>query len=230
MPRNTAPADIELPFSAKYDAGHSEAYHDKHRSGLRRRLSNQRDLQLARSALALAGEPQWVLDLPCGAGRFWEVLGEKPDRQIIAADNSAAMLEVARQHCPSTLAGRVRLMHTSAFSIDLPDRSVDNVFCMRLLHHIGDSEHRLAILREFHRVARDTVILSLWVDGNYLSWRRRRQEAQRQRQGKDSYQNRLVLPRATAEAEFKAAGFGIIKHLDFLPLHSMWRVYVLRRA
>lgn len=230
MSRNTAPADVELPFSAKYDAGHSEAYHDKHRSGLRRRLSNRRDQQLARNALALAGEPQWVLDLPCGAGRFWETLGEQPNRQIIAADNSAAMLDVALRHCPAGLRTRIRPLHTSAFAIDLPDDSVDSVFCMRLLHHIGEPEHRLAMLREFHRVTRDSVILSLWVDGNYLSWRRRRQEAQRRRCGKASYQNRYVLPRATAEAEFAAAGFEIAGHLDFLPLHSMWRVYVLRRA
>ncbi|MCV2219781.1 class I SAM-dependent methyltransferase [Thauera sp. Sel9] len=230
MSRNTAPADVELPFSAKYDAEHSEAYHDKHRSGLRRRLSNHRDQQLARRALALAGEPQWVLDLPCGAGRFWEVLGEQPNRQIIAADNSAAMLDVALRHCPAGLRARIRPLHTSAFAIDLPDDSVDSVFCMRLLHHIGEPEHRLAMLREFHRVTRDSVILSLWVDGNYLSWRRRQQEARRQRRGKTGYQNRYVLPRATAEAEFSAAGFEIAGHLDFLPLHSMWRVYVLRRA
>ncbi|WP_418647109.1 class I SAM-dependent methyltransferase [Thauera butanivorans] len=230
MPRNTAPADVELPFSAKYDAGHSEAYHDKHLSGLRRRLSNRRDQQLARQALVLAGEPQWVLDLPCGAGRFWEVLGEQPARQIIAADNSAAMLDVALHHCPAGLRERIRPLHTSAFAIDLPDRSVDSIFCMRLLHHIGEPEHRLAMLREFHRVSRDTVILSLWVDGNYLAWRRRRQETQRQRRGRTGYQNRHVLPRATAEAEFASAGFEIIGHLDFLPLHSMWRVYVLRRA
>lgn len=230
MSRNTAPADVELPFSAKYDAGHSEAYHDKHRHGLRRRLTNHRDQQLARRALALAGEPQWVLDLPCGAGRFWEVLGEQPNRQIIAADNSAAMLDVALRHCPAGLRARIRPLHTSAFAIDLPDDSVDSVFCMRLLHHIGEPGHRLAMLREFHRVTRDSVILSLWVDGNYLSWRRRQQEARRQRRGKTGYQNRYVLPRATAEAEFSAAGFEIAGHLDFLPLHSMWRVYVLRRA
>jgi hypothetical protein len=29
----------------------------------------------------------------------------------------------------------------------LPDNAVDSIFCMRLLHHIGEAEHRLAILR-----------------------------------------------------------------------------------
>lgn len=48
----------------------------------------------------------------------------------------------------------------SAFEIALPDNAVDGIFCMRLLHRIGEAEHRLAILREFERVTRDSVILS----------------------------------------------------------------------
>ncbi len=221
---------IELPFSAKYDPEHSQSYLEKHRGKLRRRLSNWRDQQLARRALELAGQPQRVLDLPCGAGRFWRTLGEQPARQIIAADNSAAMLDVALGNADPEILKRVRPLQTSAFAIDLPDRSVDCVFCMRLLHHIGDAEHRLAMLREFHRVSRETVIVSLWVDGNYMAWRRRRQEARRNARGKHGYQNRFVIPRATAEAEFAFAGFEIVERLDFLPGQSMWRVYVLRRA
>ncbi len=76
---------------------------------------------------------------------------------------------------------RVRPLQTSAFDIDLPDNAVDSIFCMRLLHHIGDPAHRLAILREFQRVTRDSVIISLWVDGNFKAWKRKRLEGQRRR-------------------------------------------------
>lgn len=225
------PTTIELPFSDKYDLAHSRAYLEKHRTGLRRRLTNRRDQELARRALKLAGDPATVLDLPCGAGRFWATLAEAPGRRILAADRSSAMLEVARQNCPPDLAARVETFQSSAFEIELPDQAVDSVFCMRLLHHLGEPAHRLAMLREFHRVARDSVILSLWVDGNYMAWRRRRQELRRAARGKKpSSQNRFVLPRATVEAEFRDAGFSIAGHLEFLPLHSMWRVYVLRRV
>ncbi|THF63566.1 class I SAM-dependent methyltransferase [Pseudothauera nasutitermitis] len=230
MSRNTASASIELPFSDKYTPNHSQAYHDKHQGDLRRRLSNLRDQQLARRALALAGQPRLVLDLPCGAGRFWETLAEHPERQIIAADNSAAMLEVALKNADAGLLERIRPLHTSAFSIDLPDQSVDSIFCMRLMHHIGEAEHRLSMLREFHRVTRGTVILSLWVDGNYMSWRRKRQEERRKTRGQHGYQNRFVLRRSTVEAEFAFTGFDVAAHLDFLPMHSMWRTYVLRRS
>lgn len=217
---------IELEFSRKYDRQHAQAYLQKHRDGLARRLSHWRDEQLARRALALAGDPGSVLDLPCGAGRFWPVLAEKAGRLILAADNSADMLSLACAAQPAEVVKRVRPLHTSAFAIDLPDDAVDAVFCMRLLHHIGEAEYRLQVLRECRRVSRDSLIVSLWVDGNYKAWKRRRLERRRQAKG---YQNRFVLPAVTVEAEFRQAGFRIQERLDFLPLYAMWRVYLLRK-
>ncbi|MDF9616517.1 class I SAM-dependent methyltransferase [Pseudomonas entomophila] len=222
---------IKLEFSDKYDRDHAQEYFRKHQAGLARRLSHQRDEQLARRALTLAGEPGLVLDLPCGAGRFWPLLAEKPNRVIIGADNSAAMIETACAAQPPEVVARVRPLQTSAFAIDLPDNSVDSIFCMRLFHHIGDPVHRQTILSEFQRVSRDSVILSLWVDGNFKAWRRRKLEARRsQRAEQDSYQNRFVLPAATVEEEFVSAGFRIQERLDFLPFYAMWRVYVLRKG
>ncbi|WP_458131580.1 class I SAM-dependent methyltransferase [Pseudomonas sp. R3-41] len=218
---------IKLAFSEKYNEQHAREYFHKHRTGLSRRLSNQRDQQLARRALALVGDPGLVLDLPCGAGRFWPLLAEKPNRIIIGADNSEAMLNTALDAQPSDVVKRVRPLHTSAFDIALPDNAVDSIFCMRLLHHIGEPAHRLAILKEFERVSRDSVIVSLWVDGNFKAWKRKRLERTR---GQKDYQNRFVLPTDTAEKEFRQAGFRIQERLDFLPLYAMWRVYVLRKG
>ncbi|MGX1176500.1 class I SAM-dependent methyltransferase [Pseudomonas sp. R151218B TE3479] len=217
---------IKLEFSEKYDEQHAREYFHKHRRGLSRRLSNQRDQQLARRALALVGDPGLVLDLPCGAGRFWSLLAEKPNRVIIGADNSEAMLSTALEAQATDVVKRVRPLHTSAFDIALPDNAVDSIFCMRLLHHIGEPAHRLAILKEFERVSRDSVIVSLWVDGNFKAWKRKRLERTR---GQKDYQNRFVLPTDTVEEEFRQAGFRIQERLDFLPLYAMWRVYVLRK-
>ncbi|OPG70567.1 SAM-dependent methyltransferase [Pseudomonas ogarae] len=217
---------IKLDFSEKYDEQHAKQYFLKHRSGLSRRLSNQRDRQLARRALTLVGDPGLVLDLPCGAGRFWPLLAEKPNRVIIGADNSEAMLKTALEAQPSEVVKRVRPLHTSAFDIALPDNAVDSIFCMRLLHHIGEPAYRLAILKEFERVSRDSVIVSLWVDGNFKAWKRKRLERAR---GQKDYQNRFVLPTDTVEEEFRQAGFRIQERLDFLPFYAMWRVYVLRK-
>ena len=223
-------APIELAFSEKYDQEHAQHYLEKHQDGLARKLSHYRDQQLARRALALAGEPNLVLDLPCGAGRFWPMLAEQPNRIILAADNSADMLNVARASQPAPITEHVRTFQTSAFAIDLPDNSVDSIFCMRLLHHIEEPEHRLALLREFHRTTRDSVIISLWVDGNYKAWRRKSLEKQRlQEDPCYKSRNRFVISQNTVEQEFIQAGFSIQNHLDFLPGYSMWRVYVLRK-
>ena len=185
----------------RYDAQHAQEYLLKHQDGLARQLSHKRDEQLARTALALAGEPGLVLDLPCGAGRFWPLLAEKTNRVIIGADNSAAMLSTATVAQPADVVKRVRPLQTSAFAIDLPDNAVDCIFSMRLLHHIGQAEHRMALLREFQRVSRDSVIISLWVDGNFKAWKRKRMERKRQAEvGQEGYQNRFVLPAATVEA------------------------------
>ncbi|MDT9632892.1 methyltransferase domain-containing protein [Pseudomonas sp. JV449] len=224
------PSPIKLEFSEKYDDEHARNYLLKHQDNLARRLSHRRDEQLASLALAIAGEPGLVLDLPCGAGRFWPLLAQTPGRMIIGADNSASMLEVATVAQPADVVKRVRPLQTSAFDIDLPDNSVDCIFCMRLMHHIGDAQHRLAILREFQRVTRDSVIISLWVDGNFKAWKRKRVEVRRRdKNDQERYQNRFVLSATTVEAEFEQAGFSIQKSLDFIPFYAMWRVYVLRR-
>ncbi|MGV8919632.1 MAG: class I SAM-dependent methyltransferase [Pseudomonas sp.] len=218
---------IELEFSNKYDQQHARHYFHKHRKSFSSKLSHRRDEQLARRALSLAGEPKLVLDLPCGAGRFWPLLAEDPARVILGADNSSAMLEAATQLQPPDVVARVKVLQTSAFAIDLPDNAVDSVFCMRLLHHVGDTAHRLTLLRELHRVTRDSVIISLWVDGNFKAWKRKRREQTRRQEG---YQNRFVIPVQTAETEFEQAGFQIQERLDFLPFYAMWRVYLLRKG
>jgi ubiquinone/menaquinone biosynthesis C-methylase UbiE len=225
-----SPEKVSLSFSEKYDPDHAQHYLNKHQASFASRLSHWRDIQMARKALRLAGNPESVLDLPCGAGRFWPVLAEQPNRSIIGADNSASMVEIATRSQPASIVARVRPLQTSAFAIDLPDAAVDSIFCMRLMHHIGEPEHRIKMLREFHRVSRDTVILSLWVDGNFKAWKRNRLEARRAAKQKSSgYQNRFVIPAAQIETEFKQAGFSLVSSIDFLPAYAMWRVYVLRK-
>jgi ubiquinone/menaquinone biosynthesis C-methylase UbiE len=227
---NPSGSDISLKFSGKYDSKHAQHYLDKHQATLSSRLSHWRDVSISRKALQIAGEPGLVLDLPCGAGRFWPLLASKPGRAIIGADNSADMIDVAMHSQPADVVSRVTPLQTSAFAIDLPDNAVDSIFCIRLLHHVGDPVHRATLLREFHRVTRDTVIVSLWVDGNFKAWRRQRLEKRRSSRRKSAgYQNRFVIPAGTIEAEFAAAGFDVIGSLDFLPFYAMWRTYVLRK-
>jgi len=221
--------DIETPrpeyeFSEKYDPAHARKYFYKHNTGFWRRLSNWRENAMARKALRLAGNPKSVLDLPCGTGRFWEMLAEDKERKLYVADNSEAMLETGLRLRPADIVKRIEGFQCSAFDIPKQDKFVESVFCMRFLHHIGDSNDRQAILREFRRIASDTVVLSLWVDGNYKARRRLPAEQQSSKR----YQNRFVVPRQQIENDIAEAGLEVIAHVDFLKYYAMWRTYVCR--
>ena len=53
-----------------YGLDDAQQYFHKHRMDFFHRLSTWREQEIARHALAFAGDPHVVIDLPCGAGRF----------------------------------------------------------------------------------------------------------------------------------------------------------------
>lgn len=214
----------KLEFSNKYDSAHAQQYFSKHQDGLMRRLSNRRDQQICRKALNIAGNPASVLDMPCGTGRFWDLLAEDPNRQLYASDFSQDMIDTALQHRHSSVVSRFNTFQASAFDLPVDDNFVESVFCIRLIHHMGASDDRVKLLKELARVTSDTVIISLWVDGNIKAWRRRRLE---QKRGHHDYQNRFVINRKLFEQEVGAAGLKVKAKLDFIPGYAMWRTYVL---
>ncbi len=216
-------------FAHKYNEDHARSYYHKHRKSWSSRLSDWREQGMARKALNYVGESKNILDLPCGAGRFWPLLTEKKDRSIIAADSSVDMIKIATEHCPKEMRPQIKLLHTSAYNINLADSSVDTIFCMRLLHHIGDAEKRRKILDEFYRVTRKSVLVSLWVDGNFKARRRYKHDQARDLKNPHRLRNRFIFKREEIEKEFSQAGFSIATHYDFLPGYSMWRLYVLQK-
>jgi len=217
----------ELEFSKKYDQQHAERYFHKHDSGFWRQLSTWRDRQVARKALKLAGNPKSVLDVPCGTGRFWGVLAEQPERIIHACDNSQHMINAGLKFRDPKVVERIQSFQGSAFELSVDDELVETVFCIRLIHHMGVTEDRLKLLKELRRVTSSTVIISLWVDGNLQAWKRKKKEAEKYKEG---YQNRFLIPAKTIESEFEKVGLQVEHRLDFIPYHSMWRTYVLRKV
>jgi len=216
-----------LAFSDKYDQQHAQQYFEKHDDGIWRKLSNWRDQQIARKALKIAGNPKSVLDTPCGTGRFWGVLAENNNRIIHASDYNQTMIDVGVLNRPQPITKRIKHFQASAFELPVPDQFVDSIFCMRFIHHLGESADRVRLLKEFHRVTKETVIISLWVDGNIKAKRRL---ALDQKRPPKTYQNRFVIPAKTIEEEFRANGFTVIEKLDFLKHYHMWRTYVLRKV
>ncbi|KAA0943707.1 MULTISPECIES: class I SAM-dependent methyltransferase [unclassified Pseudomonas] len=217
------PSSIETEFAERCGREHAQVCGDTRPPGLLRRLWLWRDERLVRQALKVAGEPGLVLDLACGSGRFWPVLAEHGNRVILASDNSQAMLDHAQTHHGAVLLRRVKTFQGSAFNIGLSANAVDCIFCLELFRHVPGAEARLALLREFHRVSRDTVIVSVNSDSRH-----------RAAQGPSPGLSQEVgLPpvihRAEVEAEFKQAGFKILNQQEFMPGSALWRVYVLRK-
>lgn len=225
---NTTPPHYE--FSEKYDPEHARKYFEKHNAGFWRRLSTWREVGMARKALQIAGDPDSVLDLPCGTGRFWAMLTEKPGRKIYVADNSQAMIDTGMDLRPRAVTARIeKAFQCSAFATGLPDNFVECVFSIRLMHHIENSADRILMLKEFARISTDTIIVSLWVDGNFRAYRHRINEARKaQTRGEARLRDRFIFPRHEIESDFAAAGLEIVGHTDFVKYWDKWRAYVLR--
>jgi ubiquinone/menaquinone biosynthesis C-methylase UbiE len=117
---------------------------------------DQTEKQRIQSLLRAVPGDGVVLDIPCGAGRFHELLKARSHR-VLAGDISSAMLDLARA------AGRAdEYFLADAESLELPEKSVDGVFCIRLFHHLADAATRRRVFKEFARVSRGWVLVSFY--------------------------------------------------------------------
>lgn len=216
-------------FSEKYDPDHARKYFEKHNSGFWRKLSTWREVGMARKALVLAGNPSSVLDLPCGTGRFWAMLAEDKRRKIYVGDNSQSMIDTGLQLRPRDVTSRIeKSFQCSAFDTGLPDNFVECVFSIRLMHHIDKSEDRIRMLKEFARISSGTIVVSLWVDGNFRAYRHRINEERKvHKRGENRAIDRFLFKRSEIESDFAAAGLNIVGHVDFIKYWDKWRTYVL---
>jgi SAM-dependent methyltransferase len=91
----------------------------------------------------------YLMDVGCGQGRAFSLLQQTfSPKQIVGVDIDPHMLERAAQSarqcgCP------VELKRSSVTRLDLPDASIDVIFCHQLIHHVANQE---GALRELHRV------------------------------------------------------------------------------
>lgn len=207
----------------RYPTERAHAYQQHHARTLRHRLTSSREQACLARALQAAGTPRRVLDLACGTGRFWPVFAAGGVQEVIALDASPGMLAQAETNRQSALIPS-RIMLSSAFSLPLAADEVDFVSSMRFYHHLAREEDRRRVLGELARVSSGHVALSLWVDGNYGSFRRARKTRPPARPG---FGHRVCRHRAEVESEFESAGYRIVRHYDVWPRISMWRVYLL---
>ncbi|MFN0007751.1 MAG: class I SAM-dependent methyltransferase [Planctomycetota bacterium] len=102
-----------------------------------------------------------VLDVPCGNGRFTELLlGE--GKRVVNADRSRPMLLAAREKAGRAKAGGGRAEHVECDAARLPfaDASFDLVLSVRFFLHVP-KDLRAGFLREMGRVSRRWVVVDV---------------------------------------------------------------------
>jgi SAM-dependent methyltransferase len=97
-----------------------------------------------------------ILDVGCGHGHSLYQLDERfhPDK-IIGLDVDPRIRQWAAPNAEKC-ACQVEFLIDDAASIDVPDASVDMVFCHQTFHHLVDQE---AAVREFYRVLKPAGVL-----------------------------------------------------------------------
>ncbi|MFA5155598.1 MAG: methyltransferase domain-containing protein [Patescibacteria group bacterium] len=100
-----------------------------------------------------------VLDVGCGSGRLLDVLAVGA-ADYLGADNSDALLAIARQNHPSH-----RFISGDLLSLSrIPDSGFHRIFCLAVLPHIPSRPLRLKALQELKgKLAPDgRIIISAW--------------------------------------------------------------------
>ena len=97
-----------------------------------------------------------ILDVGCGQGRSFRLLQDKfAAQRLIGVDVDERSLEQAqRQIIEDNL--RVELLKSDAAALNLPDNSIDLLFCHQTFHHLINQEQAL---REFYRVLKPGGLL-----------------------------------------------------------------------
>lgn len=97
-----------------------------------------------------------VVDVGCGQGKSFRLLQQRFNpRRLIGLDADAETLEKARQQARRD-GVEVELTLGSSAALDLPDDSVDLLFCHQTFHHLVEQEKAIA---EFYRVLKPGGLL-----------------------------------------------------------------------
>jgi SAM-dependent methyltransferase len=155
-----------------------------------------------------------ALDVPCGSGRLAPVLAGLGIPGVTGVDRSLAMARLARDAGEASVQG-------DAGSLPFAARSADVVVGVRLLHHFTGRGERVRILREFARVTRGPVLVSLY--------RRWTLEGLRRRLRPKRPSTRVGLTMREVRRDAAEAGLTLVRYASLLPLVRE-QTFVLLRA
>jgi SAM-dependent methyltransferase len=200
----------EKQIRDQYEAAdHADNYTDQRWTQTRHaRKTNQWERNAVQSLVDQATE--WnggglnrILDMPCGFGRFQELLGAA-SQSLIQADLAMSMLQ--RRESGTKTSGSQSVAETSAMQasllqIPLKDGCIDLNLCMRVLHHFPDTASRVQILCELARVSRFAIV-SYYDAAAFPHWRDRIRRRKR---------TLYPIRNSQFDAEANLAGFKVLQ-------------------
>lgn len=184
-----------------------EEYERKRYRGIDQRLVHGREGRLLRKILRKIGEGSlFVLDVPCGYGRFSDLLLDK-DFTLVSSDLSFHMVkracEKGEQPHSRFLSGVVA---DAKQGLPFKKGAFSLLLSMRFFHHVHEKEERKFILKEFCRAASDWVILSYYQKNLLHSLQRILR-----RRIKKSRTRIKMIPRREFYKEIEGAGLKVVK-------------------
>jgi ubiquinone/menaquinone biosynthesis C-methylase UbiE len=227
MMTNSPIQSEQIRFAHKYRERRAAKYYRKFKKYPHLRFINWFEQRMVKRALKITGHPQTILDVPCGTGRFWETLKYNSKVNFHVADFNTAMLDVGFEKRDPKLIKDITANIASVFGLPYVDNSFDAIFCLRFIHHISEKSDRMLCLKELHRVTRDVVCLTTWVEATgFKATIQRKFQAFRDPR---VVHNKYVFPHAQMVKEYEEAGFEVIATTDALPHIAAWRMYILRK-
>jgi 2-polyprenyl-3-methyl-5-hydroxy-6-metoxy-1,4-benzoquinol methylase len=149
----------------------AERYDRERFSSLAGRTFNALEKHNIRKAFRQVPRDQTVLDLPCGTGRFAEVLLEQGFK-VVGVDISAPMLEVARRKL-KRFGTQFDTLVADAHELSRYEKKrYDVALCARVLMHFP-LEEQISFLRSVAELTKGRVVFSQSLSTPYQRFRRR---------------------------------------------------------
>jgi SAM-dependent methyltransferase len=209
------------PRTEYQDKQTAEEYDERRFSNLAGRLFQWCEKKVLERALGMLSPGSLLLDAPCGTGRLIP-LYLRNGFKVVGVDISGEMVQVAR-HRTENWNGNASFSRMDFVDVSLSTCSVDAVLSIRFLPHFSPYE-RIRILREFSRVARHQVIISLSVSNGWMRFRRTIKDWL----GHDKPVRNPVTVEAM-RAELRQAGLREVKRFWTVPILSEQIIVVCER-
>jgi len=192
---------------------------------LDQRLIDRREKKIISHMLSASPEKSCLtLDMPCGYGRFAQLLLEKSER-LIAADIAFHMVHRAIEKSLPDESPILGAVGDAVAGLPFENGVFDLVVSMRLFHHLRRPEQRTAVLAELARISRSRVLLSYYRLNRLHSLQRTIRKGIR-RGGADI----RMLAESDFRREAEEAGLEVEKTVSVIPgLHAQ-SIVLLRKT